>query len=113
MTELYAVDDVAMEFEWAGFMYAEWPDDRIIFIPSSTDAELERCQRPCFDASENELIDGVVPPEAQKCCDKAWVPKVSFTNTITVDTIEQPRVEQGYRQNAIQIPRAFQIDDEV
>eukprot|EP01049_Picozoa_sp_SAG25_P000575 SAG25_NODE_20_length_23237_cov_58.179229_28_plen_544_part_00 len=81
ITDLFAVDDVNMQFEVALLVDTVWQDDRVLYIPSSTDAELESCERPCFDTAANVIEEGSeMPPEAVRCCDKMWVPRVSYTN---------------------------------
>lgn len=100
ITDLYAIDDVLMEFEIALDMETTWADDRITYIPSSSQTELKRCSRLCFDTSQNELAEGESEPsEATKCCDNVWIPRVTFTNAKEVTDIESPRV--AWRQGQV------------
>lgn len=38
-----------MEFELAMQVDTTWSDDRVLYIPLSTDSELESCQQRCFN----------------------------------------------------------------
>jgi hypothetical protein len=91
--DLYDVDDVAMEYESSMHLYTSWDDDRILYIPSSTEAELEACKHPCFDEAENDIEAGEsVPPEATRCCDRVWIPRITLTNAKELNVVEDAKI---------------------
>jgi len=80
ITDVYSINDVTMEFEVALQIETIWSDDRVLYIPESTDSELEGCKQLCLDRSINIIESTRVPMEEKRCCDRMWIPRVTYTN---------------------------------
>ena len=91
ITDIYVVDDVGMEFEIAFTIETQWDDDRVLYIPESTESELELCTKLCFNPSVT-VVDGPTPLEASRCCDKMWIPIVAYTNSKELIPSQEPQV---------------------
>jgi hypothetical protein len=93
ISDFLTIDDRSMEFQLELSVETSWPDDRVAYMPSSSYLQLGSCSQLCFDVTVNTLPEGSpTPPEASKCCDALWIPRVIFTNAKEVTEIESPQV---------------------